>query len=35
MEFNVVKGFVNLFSIIDELRMIKDEEEKEFMRKFL
>lgn len=33
MELNAVKGFVNSSSIIDELRMIKDEEEKELMRK--
>lgn len=33
MEFNAVKGFLNSSNIIDELRMIKDEEEKELMRK--
>ena len=33
MEFNAVKGFVNSSNIIDELRMIKDEEEIELMRK--
>lgn len=33
MELNAVKGFINSSNIIDELRMIKDEEEKELMRK--
>lgn len=33
MDFNAVKGFVNSSNIIDELRMVKDEEEKELMRK--
>lgn len=33
MEFNVVKGFVNSSPIIDSLRMIKDAEEIEIMRK--
>lgn len=33
MDLNSVKGFVNSSNIIDELRMIKDEEEKDLMRK--
>lgn len=33
MELNAVKGFANSSNIIDELRMVKDEEEKELMRK--
>ena len=33
MNLNSVKGFVNSSNIIDELRMIKDEEEKDLMRK--
>ena len=33
MELNAVKGFVNSSGIIDELRMVKDEEEKDLMRK--
>ena len=33
MDLNAVKGFVNSSNIIDELRMIKDEEEKDLMRK--
>ena len=32
MELNAVKGFVNSSGIIDELRMVKDEEEKNLMR---
>lgn len=32
MDRNAVKGFVNSSDIIDELRMIKDEEEKDLMR---
>lgn len=33
MDMNVAGGFVNSSNIIDELRMVKDEEEKELMRK--
>ena len=33
IDLNSVKGFVNSSNIIDELRMIKDEEEKDLMRK--
>ena len=33
MDMNVAKGFVNSSNIIDELRMVKDEEEKELMKK--
>lgn len=33
MDLNAVKGFVNSSNIIDELRMIKDEEERDLMRK--
>lgn len=33
MELNSVKGFLNSSSIVDELRMVKDEEERELMRK--
>lgn len=33
MDINVASGFVNSSNIIDDLRMVKDEEEKELMRK--
>lgn len=33
MNLNAVKGFVNSSYIVDELRMVKDDEEKELMRK--
>lgn len=33
MDKNILKGFVNSSDIIDELRMCKDDEEKELMRK--
>lgn len=33
MELNAVKGFTNSSNIIDDLRMVKDDEEKELMRK--
>lgn len=33
MEYNAAKGYINGSDIIDEIRMKKDEEEKEFMRK--